>query len=171
MDYLNFISSLPKEHLMLKYKDDRSDFIRKYIKQFNDGVYGYQNSGTFESWIEKKLRTIRENPTDIKIISSELGEIRAYGIIKQSFFGSDLKYNTKDGPDFYMDFPGGQNTKYEGFNNKLDDDIYIALHTFPDVQLENMFINWPINNLRERVDYYRNIGEALNKNYKISYRK
>ncbi|TXJ33661.1 hypothetical protein EPJ69_04580 [Brachyspira aalborgi] len=51
---------------------------------------------------------------------------------------------------------------YQNFNRKIEipKHIYKCLMSLDNINIDNVFLNFPINNLEERVNYYRELGEA-----------
>lgn len=51
---------------------------------------------------------------------------------------------------------------YQNFNRNIEipKHIYKCLMSLDNINIDNVFINFPINNLEERVNYYRELGEA-----------
>jgi hypothetical protein len=58
---------------------------------------------------------------------------------------------------------------YENFHIQLSDEIYISLLSLPNFNFDSSFLEWPINNLKDRVEYFRNVGMALQQKYKMPY--
>lgn len=51
---------------------------------------------------------------------------------------------------------------YQNFNRKIEipKHIYKCLMSLDNINIDNVWLNFPINNLEERVNYYRELGEA-----------
>jgi hypothetical protein len=96
----NFLAKLPPEHIMQKYKRADTDLLSVYISQLNSSISILNNTKNenIKSWWNQKKKIICKG--NLENVSSTLGEIKAFGIIYNSFFGDQLFCNTKKGPDF-----------------------------------------------------------------------
>jgi hypothetical protein len=91
-----------QKHPMLDYRNGDTELIKKYIMQCDSGMAKMEMESAFKDWGSVKKKEVIDN-TCIKNISSVLGEIRALGLIHNSFLGVNLKCSKKNiaGADFY----------------------------------------------------------------------
>ncbi len=100
MIFDNFIESLDGNHPLKQYPYDESNKVRvafyKELKYAFEQLSGDSNN---TEWFDKKIDSLKSDVT-IENISSILGELRAYSIIKSSYFGNNLICNNNGGADF-----------------------------------------------------------------------
>lgn len=95
----SFISNLGDEHPMKHLRPDQHSNIATFFSQMEHAFQMVQRDSENSSWFEGKLGAVKK-AKDTKTVSSILGELRAYGILKNSFFGNQLVAQSGPGCDF-----------------------------------------------------------------------
>ena len=74
--------------------------INRFLSQIEEAYTFISNdTDSNKKWFESKIKEV-EKSKELKQVSSKLGEIRAYSILKKSDFGDNLKCNFGKGCDF-----------------------------------------------------------------------
>lgn len=96
------LDDLPPEHPLrtVPINDLDNENNRTFLRQIEEAfVFSERDTDNNRKWFDSKIKEIIESK-ERKQVSSNLGELRAYSILKKSHFGENLKCESGKGCDF-----------------------------------------------------------------------